>query len=56
VENKKKSRKIDNKFKSPNIVTVIKVRRLEWLGHVVRTDGAGTVEKLLEGTPGGWKT
>ena len=23
----------DNIFKSPDIVTVIKVRRLEWLGH-----------------------
>jgi hypothetical protein len=44
-----------NKFKSPDIVTVIEVRRLEWLGHVVRTDCARTVKKLLEGKPGGWK-
>jgi hypothetical protein len=44
---------IYNKFKSPNIVTVIKVRRLEWLGHVVRMDGARIVKKLLEGKPGG---
>jgi hypothetical protein len=28
---------------------------LEWLGHVVRMDGARTVKKLLEGKPGGGK-
>jgi hypothetical protein len=27
---------IQNMYKSPDIVTEIKVRRLEWLGHVVR--------------------
>jgi hypothetical protein len=43
---------IYNKFKSPYVVTVIKVRRLEWLGYVVRMDGARTVKKLLEGKPG----
>jgi hypothetical protein len=26
---------------------------LEWLGHVVRMDGARIVKKLLEGKPGG---
>jgi hypothetical protein len=44
---------IYNKFKSPNILTVVKVRRLEWLGHVVRMDGARTVKKLLEDKAGG---
>jgi hypothetical protein len=29
---------IYNKFQSPDTVTVIKVRRLEKLGHVVRMD------------------
>jgi len=42
---------IYKKFKSPNIVTTIKVHRLEWLGHVVRLDGTRTV-KLLEGKTG----
>jgi hypothetical protein len=44
-----------NNFKSPAIVTVIKVRRLEWLRHVVRMDGARTVTVSLEGKPGGRK-
>jgi hypothetical protein len=35
------------KLKSPDIVTVIKVCTLEWLGHVVRMDGERTVHKLL---------
>jgi hypothetical protein len=42
---------IYKKFKSPNIVTTIKVHKLEWLEHVVRMDGTRTV-KLLEGKPG----
>jgi len=42
-----------NKFKCPDIVTVIKVRRLEWLGRVVRMKGEGTVQRLLEGEPEG---
>jgi hypothetical protein len=49
----KMNQEIYNKFKSPNIVTGIKVRRLEWLGHVVRMDGARIVKKLLEGKPRG---
>jgi hypothetical protein len=49
----KMNQEICNKFKSPNIVTIIKVHRLEWLGHVIRMDGARRVKKLLEGKPGG---
>jgi hypothetical protein len=29
---------IQNVYKSPDIVTEIKVSRLEWLGHVVRME------------------
>jgi hypothetical protein len=41
-----------NKFRSPDIVTVLNVRRLERLGHV-KMDGAGRVKKLLEDKAGG---
>jgi hypothetical protein len=33
-----------NKFTSPGIITVIKVRRLEIVGNVEITDGKGTVK------------
>jgi hypothetical protein len=49
------NQEIYNKFKSPDVITVIKVRRLEWLGRVVRMDGERTVKKLLEGKPAGGK-
>lgn len=42
-----------NKLNSPDIVTLIKVCGLEWLGHIVRVVGEGTVKNLLEGKPGG---
>lgn len=38
---------------SSNIVTVIKVHRLECLGHVARMDGERTVVKFLQSKPGG---
>jgi hypothetical protein len=37
------------KYKSKDIVTVIKIRRLEWLGHVIRMNETGSVKKILEG-------
>jgi hypothetical protein len=43
---------IYNKFKSPDIVSVVQVRRFEWLGHVVRLDGERAVNRLLKGKPG----
>jgi hypothetical protein len=42
-----------NKFQSRDIVTVIKVRRFERLGHVVRMDSVRTVQRLLVGKLGG---
>ena len=47
------SQDIYNKFKSPDIATIIKVNRLKWLVQTVRMDEAGTVRKLVEGKPGG---
>jgi hypothetical protein len=37
------------KYKSKDIITVIKIRRLEWLGHVIRMDETGSVKKIFEG-------
>jgi hypothetical protein len=31
-----KTGELMTKYKAPDIVNVIKIRRLEWLGHVVR--------------------
>jgi hypothetical protein len=36
------------KYKSQDIITVIKIRRLEWLGHVIRMDETRSV-KIFEG-------
>jgi hypothetical protein len=36
------------KYKSQD-VTVIKIRRLEWLGHVIRMDETRSVKKIFEG-------
>jgi hypothetical protein len=37
------------KYKSQDIITVINIRRLEWLGHVVRMDESRSVKKIFEG-------
>jgi hypothetical protein len=37
------------KYKSQDIINVIKIRRLEWLGHVIRMDETRSVKKILEG-------
>jgi len=37
------------KYKSQDIVTVIKIRRLEWIGHVIRMNETGCVKKIFEG-------
>ena len=36
-------------YKSQDIVTVIKIRRLEWLGHVSRMNETRSVKKIFEG-------
>jgi hypothetical protein len=41
------------KYKSQDIITVINIRRLEWLGHVIRMDETGSVKKIFEGKLGG---
>jgi len=36
-------------YKSQDIVTVKKIRRLEWLGHVTRMNKTRSVKKIFEG-------
>jgi hypothetical protein len=40
-------------YRSPNIVRVIKCRRLRWAGHVVRMDEGRSAFKILTGKPTG---
>jgi hypothetical protein len=44
---------LQNMYWSPDIVTEIKVRRLEWLGHVIRMDGARMAKKVFVSKPKG---
>jgi len=37
------------KYKSQDIVTVIKITRMEWLGHVIRMNETRSVKKTFEG-------
>ena len=37
------------KYKSQDIVTVIKIIRLEWIGHVIRMNDTRSVKKIFEG-------
>jgi hypothetical protein len=37
------------KYKSQDIVTVIKIQRLEWLGYVIRMNESRPVKKIFEG-------
>jgi hypothetical protein len=44
---------LQNVYRSPDIVTEIKVRRLEWLGHIIRMDGARMAKKMFVTKPEG---
>jgi hypothetical protein len=37
------------KHKDPDIVNITKIRRLEWLRHVVRMNETRSVKKIFEG-------
>jgi len=38
-------------YRKPNIVTTIKVRRLEWSGLLVRMSDDRTIKKVFQGKP-----
>jgi len=38
-----------SKYKAPDIVNVMKIQRLQWLGHVVRMNETRSVKKIFEG-------
>jgi hypothetical protein len=45
----KTNKALMTKYKAPDIVNIIKIRRLEWLGHVVRMNETRSVKKIFEG-------
>jgi hypothetical protein len=45
----KTNEELMTKYKASDIVNVIKIRRLEWLGHVVRMNKIRSVKKISEG-------
>ena len=44
---------LNDLYSSPNIVRVIKPRRMRWAGHVARMEEGRGVHKVLVGKPGG---
>ena len=40
-------------YRSPNIVRVVKSRRLRWVGHVARMEEDRNSFKIITGTPAG---
>ena len=48
----KKNEELKTKHKAPDTVNVIKIRRLEWLGHAVRMNETRSVKKIFEGKLG----
>jgi hypothetical protein len=46
---------LERKYKSQDIVSVIKFRRLEWLKHFIRMNETRTVKKIFEKKLGGRK-
>jgi hypothetical protein len=43
------TRILRNPYSSPNIVRVIKLRRMRWAGHVARMDGTRGMHRVLVG-------
>ena len=45
--------KFDSLYRSPNIIWVIKSRRLRWAGHVARMEEGRSALKIVTGKPTG---
>jgi hypothetical protein len=45
----KTNEELITKYKAPDNVNVIKIRRMEWLGHVVRMNETRSGKKIFEG-------
>jgi len=45
----KTNEELMTKYKAPDIENVIKIRRFEWLGHVVIMNETRSVKKIFEG-------
>ena len=50
------SEELHSLYRSPNIVRVIKSRRLRWAGHVVKMEERRSGFKISTGTPAGKRT
>jgi hypothetical protein len=46
---------LHNLYSSPNIIRLIKARRMRWAGHVVCMGEERKVYKILVGKPKGWR-
>jgi hypothetical protein len=44
---------LHNMYSSPNIITMIKSRRMRWAGHVARMEETRNVYRILVGKPDG---
>jgi hypothetical protein len=46
-------RELKSLYNRPDILTEIKSRRREWLGHVLRTESSRVSQQILDGRPEG---
>jgi hypothetical protein len=47
------NQELRNMYVQPDIITEIKSKRVEWLGHVARMEENKMVKRVFEGHPGG---
>jgi hypothetical protein len=47
------NKELQDQYRSVNIVTSIKLRQMEWAGHIVRMNDERMVKRVFLGNPGG---